>query len=310
MEFNKTASGLIPFISVFLVVFITAAVFLCRAPVIIVTDPSFNMIYGPSRAKTKNFELSIKYFRRIRQVTVSETANSEIITEAVKFASFIPVIKKPVIPKMVFFSGFFTSAAYKYSEEFSEIPVFVLEGRTVVPIHRTDDSIPVHIQTDLEVDLFKAGVCAGTFAENNGRVLIFQEITLAQHLRAAFEKGMESRGFGGTTIYLEKGAEYLQPVSCIVALTSSARFSEPNQKVPIILFSWLDPDMTPGYVKAVFDDSPWALAAGVLEKISREPDYRSQNGNTWKLPSELILITKRINEGNLLKKLLLTVHNR
>ena len=50
-------------------------------------------------------------------------------------------------------------------------------------------------------------------------------------------------------------------VSCVVLTGAGADYIDKNPKVPLIVFSWLDPALMSMEVIAVFDDSPWALAA-------------------------------------------------
>ena len=45
------------------------------------------------------------------------------------------------------------------------------------------------------------------------------------------------------------------------------RFLEQGLDIPLLLFSWTDPAMTPQTVKIVFNDSIWAMAPRALKSM-------------------------------------------
>ena len=256
-----------------------------RPPVLIVTDPSFSLLYGVSRAALRQVYLSVKFFRPVIQVQVSVNAGPEIIITAVDEVSRIP--------NAVIFQNLFINAAGRYKDENPDIPVIILEGRNLANNNYSRDFIAVN--TDVEADYYRAGICAAYLSGGDGRILVYYDEIPNNALREAFKAGLDLRGFTGNPVYLEAGADYTawQEIACAVIIGPAARFFEANRKIPVILFSWIDPEMTPGNVRIIFDDSPWALAAGALEMAGNVPENREK----LTLPSELVIPRGRQNEG-------------
>ncbi|MCL2834099.1 MAG: hypothetical protein FWD78_13090 [Treponema sp.] len=298
MRIAKFYSGVIPLISILLVLAITASAFMLRRPVVVVTEPEFNMVYGTFRSIIKQAELSIKYFRRITQIPVTISAGPEIVAAAVDSVSSSPYI--------VFLPGFFASAANKYLETKPDIPVFILAGRSRAAAVNKQDGPPYYVYTDTQTDLYSAGVCAAYLAgENNGAgtgIMLVQDEILSSALRQIFEDGLRAGGFIGAPRYLENNSDFSigQTCSCAVIIGSPARFFELNPKLPVILFSWLDPDMTPSNVRIIFDDSLWAAADEVLQVWKDDPTEilggNPGNQNTF-VPSHLTVPWGRGSEG-------------
>jgi len=57
-------------------------------------------------------------------------------------------------------------------------------------------------------------------------------------------------------------------IGCVVVAGPALRFLERNLEIPVILFSWIDPSMSPRSVRIIFDDSPLAQAARAARFIS------------------------------------------
>jgi hypothetical protein len=241
-----------PFVIV-LVLVIAGIIFWLRAPVLLISDASMNLLYGESRARLKQAELSLKLFRRLKTVLVSEDAGTEIIIAALNATA--------KNPRAVLFPYRYAAAAYRYKEENPNIPAIILEGRSQI------SKSPLGIVTDTEADLFRAGICAAFLAgENEGAILVFHDNTLTAGAKEAFEKGLLAQGSLKKPLYLEDffGLSEGENVSCAVILGQGARFFEENSYIPAILFSWIDPEMTPANVKVIFCDSPWSQAYGAL----------------------------------------------
>ena len=265
-----------------------------RPPAVIVTENEFNMLYGASRAKMKQAELTIRFFRRIVAIQVSISAGTEIIIAAAEFAS--------ASPGFVIFPGFFDAAAIRYREIHPEIPVFIAAGRNSSMLNspHTGENTPVYIYTDTDSDLFRAGVCAAHLAGENGRVYIIQDETLRSPSREKFEDGLKSRGYSGYPVYVNAGIDISasENISCLVAIGSSAKFFEQNQKIPVILFTWADPDITPSNVKLIFDDSLWTAAAQILQFWDGKPgSLAPESLENFRVSSELTVPWGRNREG-------------
>jgi hypothetical protein len=85
-------------------------------------------------------------------------------------------------------------------------------------------------------------------------------------VREALREGLKREGYEKEPLFLNAGADPgdMQGVSCVILAGEAQPFLEKNLSVPVILFSWLDPALTPAEVKVIFDDSAWALAAAAL----------------------------------------------
>ena len=81
--------------------------------------------------------------------------------------------------------------------------------------------------------------------------------------------------------------------------------------IPGVLFSWLDPAVTPLKIKAVFDDSPLALAGDMIPLIVNPgkdgEDDGEKNGknekNIVEIPSEIQILSRRLAEKGLPEKM-------
>ncbi|MDR2618185.1 MAG: hypothetical protein LBC62_04865 [Treponema sp.] len=272
--------------AILLMLVIPGGVFMLRQPVLIVTDSSFNLIYGNLRTRLKQAESSLRLYRRMLMVPVAESAGPDVIALAVKAVS--------PSPYAVLFPYRYGAAARRYSEEYPGVPALVLGGRPPV---ETADSGTLAVHTDTSLDFYRAGLCAALFAQGTeGAVLVFHDGTITAADREAFLKGLRAQGFTRNPVYLSLNSDYSswQNVSCVVVNGAAARFFDQNLKIPVILFSWIDPGITPRSVKAVFDDSPWALAVRAVRLAGK-------GGGV--LPSEAVLLPRRVRPRETAEKL-------
>ena len=266
-----------PVIGHFLGILIIFVVYLFRSPVLMVSDASLSLLYGASRAQAKQLEISMKTFRPFVLVTVAENAPVEIVVEAIKAGHNAP--------RAVLFPYYFIDAARRFHEEVPGIPALVLGGRHTGDI----EGEPAFLRTDNEADFYRAGAIAAFLSREaeEGDIVLFYDVAFGDEEQAAFEKGLEEGNFSGEKIYLSAGSDYYswQNVFCVVVAGPAARFFDRALDKPVVLFSWIDPGMTPRNVKVLFDDSPWARASESLRILNR---------GGGKLPSELILPSGRL----------------
>jgi hypothetical protein len=87
-----------------------------------------------------------------------------------------------------------------------------------------------------------------------------------------------------------------ESVSCTVLTGLAEFFLEKNLNIPVILFSWADPALTPSRVKVIFDDSPWAQTVEAVKILTgnREPGS---------IPSTALILSKRIPDQDLLQNI-------
>ena len=259
-----------------------ALFFRLRPPFLIVTDPSISLLYGAERTRLKHIELSIKFFRRVMFVFVSESAAPEIVAAAVESVY--------AAPGAVLFPELYNEGARRYHAQNPETPVIILESRRFNLSDSTQESEGLYfIRPDTETDLFKAGISAAFLADNS-RILVIYDRILAPEFRAAFENGLKTMGFFGDVDYIEAQNEHIvwENYSCAVLLGTAAYFLEQNNRIPAILFSWINPEITPVNIKVIFNDSPWILAGKAPDTIKNKGIFPD---------TEIIIPRGRISEG-------------
>jgi hypothetical protein len=237
-------------------------VFFLRAPVLIITDDSFNSLYGSLRSWLSRFESSFSLGRRVIPVQVSESAAPEVVVLAVEAVSSSP--------HAVLFPYRYYEAGRHYKEKFSGVLVLIL-GNKKGEVPEGEGLVPVY--TARETDFYRAGLCAGLLAKEgkNGDVLVFSDGSIPAGEKEAFMAGLRARAFIRNPVYAALDTDYqnYDDVSCVVLAGPAAHFFAKNHGLPVLLFSWLDPALTPAEVKVIFDDSPWALAAGAIKAVEQ-----------------------------------------
>jgi len=250
-------------IVVAIVMLVLVGAYFLRAPVLVVTDPSFNRLYGRERQRDRVLQTSLKLYRRLIVVPVSEQAGSDTIVIAVEHAARVPFA--------VLFPYRYVDAASLYKDNYPNAQVLLMMGRTQPPPLRAGITV---VRTNVPVDLYRAGLAAAFLAAQNetemGRLLFFDdENTPALH-RQIFLDALSRRGFTQEVIFRnpqEQGAHY--DIVSAVLTSAGYSFMERESVTPIVLFSWINPAITPSIVKVIFDDSPLAVAAEALRASSR-----------------------------------------
>jgi hypothetical protein len=266
-----------------------AGFFYFRPPVLLVSDAAFDALYGVRRAWEKRVELSLRCFRRVKVVPAAENIGADMLVFALE--------ETVQTPYCVLFPYRYDEAAARYAARFPQVPVAVLGGR----IQQAPEQEGVlFIPTDVMTDLYRAGRCAAVFAERGGegRVLFFQDRILSPGEREAFTNGLREQGFEGEPLFLNPGVDYAGPEQavCAVMMGAAPVFLEQNPGLPVVLFSWLDPDLTARGIKILLDDSPWALAFGAVAMVSR-------GEGTAPLPSAVLVLRGRLPEKVLLEQI-------
>jgi hypothetical protein len=275
---------LLPLSAVLLVLFFLGAVFFLRPPLLIVTDSSFLTIYKQERLNQRRIDTSRALFRRVVPVFVSESAGPDLVALAVE-----GVNKRPWA---VFFPSRYQWGASIYKENHPRVPVLVAGGYM-----GHDERELSLVRTDTALDLYRAGLCASFFA-GDGELLFLSEGFLLEEQRQAFLAGLETQGYGGEPIFTSVYTDHhsYEEVGAAIVSGPAVTFFQRNLDIPVILFSWVDPALSPRAVKIIFDDSPWALAAGAFR---RHPSP----GEEILVPSIPMLIGDRINEKRDFRKL-------
>jgi hypothetical protein len=295
MAGKRSRRGL--FFLAFLPIIVLGFVFYFRPPVLLVTDLVFDRLYGDLRGRKMQAETSLRLFRRVKTVQVAENAGSDVVIFAVESAA-----KKPYC---VLFPYRYQGEAERYVREHPEVPATVLLGR----FRNIGDETSFGISTDTEGDFYRIGRLAAVIArtrnmapegepETPGRVLFFRDDMVSPEDWEAFKRGLKEEEHPWDPLDVWGSMDYTVPesVSCTVLTGLAEFFLEKNLDIPVILFSWADPALTPSRVKVVFDDSPWTQAAAAVKILAgeREP------GN---IPSRALVLSKRIPDQGLLRNI-------
>jgi len=276
-------------IIILLFVFVVGAiggVFFARAPVLIITDSSFNLLYGPERLRQRQLRISLSLFRRVIPVIVSEHAGPDLVAIAAEEAFRVP--------RAVLFPFRYLEGARQYKENNPDVEVLIMGGRNPIPPELTSPNT-IYIRTNTAMDLYRAGLSAAFFAGENN-ILVFDDGVFPAEYRESLGEMLESRGFLGELLFRNIHAHVpsYADIGSVILAGPASRFLEQNLDIPVILFSWVDPVFTPRSVKLIFDDSPWALAVAAL----RSCDF----GEIF-FPSVPVALSDRIDERRNFRKL-------
>jgi hypothetical protein len=266
----------------------SAGVFFSRPPVVLVTDAAFDGLYGLWRTRLKRIETSLRLFRPVAIARIAENTGSDVVVFAVEEAAAAPYV--------VLFPYRYYEGAQRYVGQHPDVPAVLLgNGIGVSPV----DEAPLFIRTDRRTDFYRAGRCAALSALADGAgVLFFQDDLVSLDDRDAFLLGLQEQGYDQRPLYVGTNSDYasFESISCVVMTGSAAAFLEQDAKIPIILFSWVDPAITSTDVKLIFDDSPWALAIEAVEMA-----FGDQAPGL--IPSKISVMERRIPSEGVLQNL-------
>jgi hypothetical protein len=269
----------------FLCLAAAAGIFFTRAPALVLSDLSFDILYGARRALLRQAEASLRLFRPVKKVTIAENAGPDAVVFAVEEAS--------PRPWAVLAPYRYAQGLRRYSEQHPETPAVVLGGRENIR-----EGQLLTLTTDTRLDSYRAGRSAAFFArEKDGEIVVFQEERDFPVNREAFLAGLRAEDCDINPLYMNGYTDYpgYDKLSCVVLTGGAQNFLSRNTAVPVILYSWLDPAFSPGTVKLVFDDSPWGVSAEAFRTAVEEGEEP--------VPSGISLLSGRIGRTELLKKI-------
>jgi hypothetical protein len=247
-------------LTVFLVILGGAGGFyLMRPPVVLVVDDAFLMLYGQKRANMRRYLLSATLLRRVEFALVAQDADEDAPGFAVSAVSPAPF--------MALFPERYLNGADRYT---AAIEAAGLSGSTRTMAVDSGDGRGVSIgraeslRIDRETDLYRAGMCAAVLAKGN-TVAVYSQTALPQEHQDAFIAGLTAAGHAGEPLFARNTESVsAEGIGCAVMLSAiNTSLLAVKQNIPIILFSWVDPEYTPGGVAVVFDDSLLAVAGQV-----------------------------------------------
>jgi hypothetical protein len=154
------------------------------------------------------------------------------------------------------------------------------------------------IYTDTRTDLYRAGRAAAILAAADGEtgaaipeILLFRDVPNAEETEA-FTRGLSDGGWIGEPRFITAGEAGAQTAAVSVLTGKAQGYFRENPRGPVILFSWIDPALTPRNAALVFDDSPWALLKPALSMLEKGPA-----SGEFSIPSVI-----RVKKGKILEK--------
>jgi hypothetical protein len=287
-------------------VFLSAPVllFFARSPVLIVTDVPFTVLHGASNLRRQQASASRTLFRRVKPVKVADGVSPDMVSLAIMEASAEPFC--------VLFSRSQADAAKHFHDRFPEIPVVLLSGLLPVPNLPPPDGFFCEYVTDREIDLYRAGLFAAILgdlkktdnkeepdAKAPARTYVLRQDRLVQTAeRDLFTQGIKEHDPEALIVFANTAGQVpdMKGISSIVLTGVGGDFLEKNPRIPVILFTWLDPALTAWEVVVQFDDSAWALAVPAVRMALKGEDR-------GKIPSKPLIFPKRITDKNILRLL-------
>jgi hypothetical protein len=279
--------------------------FYIRAPVLVVTDASFVELYGKSPLRRQRFSAERTLFRPVKPVLIADGAGSDIVSIAITAASDRPFC--------VLFPRSQAAAAQYFHEEFPEIPAVVLRGLVQAPQIQSPDGVLCLYSTDRQTDLYRAGLCAGILGGMKQQTtpktddkeepplktfVLWQDRQIRDPEREIFSQGIREIDAESTVTFVNNAATLpdMNGISCTVLTGAGGEFMERSPSMPVILFSWVDPSLTPQEVKVLFDDSVWALVVPAV-RMAREGQAEGA------IPSKPLILSRKIADNNVIRAL-------
>jgi hypothetical protein len=247
---------------------VTLAVFLARPPVLVVTELSFSWLYGKKRLKAETGRSSLVLFRRVKPVAVADEAGDDIVLAAVERASSKP--------HCVIFPLRFAQTARNYRVKNPDIPVVLLEGRYAEGENPASFAVGGNTEdyfiykTDVSSDFYRAGLAAAIIdGEKNERMAVLSDSDIQIPAKEAFSKALNAVGKPPQASFYSAFSQFTgnQGVSCVVLAGTGVDYLEKYSGIPVIFFTWIDPELIPGDVVLVFNDSPWVQAVTAVRMV-------------------------------------------
>jgi hypothetical protein len=288
-----------------LIAVLPAGIFFSRAPALVLSDASFDVLYGARRALIAQVGLSLRLFRPVKKALIAESADPAVAAFVLEEAGALPwgrrLCWQAILPAR------YVRGGQRYAEDHPLTPVTIIGG---TPESRRSSNLS-YIAADTRTDAYRAGRSAAILSQTgSGEILVFQDEQNFPFDRASFLSGLQGEGFTGTPVFLPVTSNYaaFENISCVVLTGQALNFLDRNLKIPVILFSWLDPALTPANVKLLFDDSPWAMAFKVFRNIpeeapQQEPVPTGVSPGKKSFPSDIIVQEGRIEDPDVLRKL-------
>jgi hypothetical protein len=280
--------------AVLIAIGVTALVFYRRPPVLVVTDALFIELYGKERIRRQRTASSLALFRMVKPVITADGASPDIIVTAIAEAA-----KRPYC---ALFPAYLAQAAERFHQEFPETPAVILSGFSVSSGLPQPDGVLCVYRTDIDTDQYRAGLFAGVIGlkksspDAKRTCFFWQDRNMQAAGREIFSRGLTESDPDAAARFGNSASDIpeLEGISCVVLIRSGTDYLDKNAKIPLILFSWLDPYMLPAEAVAVFDDSTWAL---VVPSVRMAASSQAEG----KIPSKLLFFSGETADNGIVR---------
>ena len=210
---------------------------------------------------------------------VSETAGPSQLALAASYASSSP--------RAVFFPYRYMEGAIHYNEMFPDVELYLLGGRNSASEINNEF---IFVQSHTELDLYRAALSSFYLADGKDILLMSGE-AIPDSYKAIFNLAIEENSYTGSVSYIENEDQLttIADFGCIILLGFSTSLLIEDLSIPLILFSWINPEFTPRSLRIIFDDSPWAIARDVLNSSASA-------GEEILIPSFPLLLINRMEK--------------
>jgi hypothetical protein len=299
---EKACIDTVPVYAFLLFLLGSGGVFMARSPAVVVTDDAFTSMYGVRREHFKRIEMSVRLFRRIKLVRMSAEADTDAVVFAVQDAARNPLA--------AIFPYRYYNAALRYAEANYRSAVVVLTGLNGIPHGAAAEqgkTTLLFVKQDEVYDFYRAGLCAALFSgssafftklpDDHKTVLVIANEKNSPEAKSDFERGLGDGGSAAASVFRGINDNYpLTNLSCIVFWGPSSGFLYNNaeNRLPNIVFSWMEPDFFSPNVKIIIDDSPLQLlppivkslnSAAVKERLTAGGNAEVSIPSTFKVPA-------------------------
>jgi len=299
-------------IIILLVLAAPVVIFFIRPPVLVVTDAPFVALHGKSHLRREQLAASLALFRQVKPVMVADGAGSDVVNIAILGAARQPFC--------VLFTRNHATAALRFHEQLPETPAVLLSGLLAVPEIPSPDGFLCVYGTDRQTDLYRAGLFAGILGNKPQKqvkktkekdksttispdsapktYVLWQDRYVHAAGREFFSQGVKEHDPESVIVFANTGAEMpdMKVISCTVLAGAGAEYLEKNPRMPLILFSWVNPAFTAREVVVLFDDSVWALAVPAIRMAAQ----RRAEG---KIPSKPLIFSEKIANNSISRML-------
>lgn len=246
--------------------------FLTRPQVLIVTDDSFEAVYGPSRGDLSRGLLSLRLLRPVRRLPISDASSSSAVALAVAAAW------DSRRTLCVIFPSYLEEAAGAAAAR-GVVPVVVAYSLS------SDSGVPpppgvIPVRPDPRSEGYRIGRLAASLSSSGGegaaakagRILVRARLGWSGPFLTGVAEGASGAGLRSDPVLVdpaEKPAPLPGDFLVDAAPESSRPVGDTLAGLPQILYSWIDPRLLPANVRYVDDDSLYALAVGAV-RAARE----------------------------------------